>query len=431
MQDDHDHRRAFVEGGGVADPGSLIARRLLRPVAAVTAALHAPRMLLALILVALLGAAGGIWDEACGATVPVAAPAGAFGGAASHRGAFEHTAGIVVDGVVGVSRGVVTLTPGSAVRSLRSMVVELPQTLLAHDRWFLFGFGAIAVLLVSLFGGALCRIAALEQATGERARAVDGVLFAAGTWPRLAGALLAPIIAIGGFALVLLVGGALLLLPVFDLLASVLYGLGLVLGLFAALLIIGTAIAFPLLLPAVATERADSLEALQRSIAYLLARPVQMAAMAIVAILGLAFGYVLVAGFVAVALNVTNACVGAWSPATEPVLPTDYGPFALQRIDRTVALDGVTTRGAAGVLAWWQGLMAALVAAWVVSYFFSAATIVYLAAREAVDGQGPEEIWRPGFADGTTVPSASGVGGPRRSDLPAMLRAMGRMRPRG
>ena len=508
---------AVIAGGGDGDwPADLperplvVIRRLLRPLAAVPGALHAPRMVLALLLVAIIGAAGGLWDALRGeriprsslvsdgvsdgvsgpvapALVPLAVHSGADGdsasgvamarepalrrigaaaeesataasvpsdGPATHSaagpagelgerrrgaageasaqpladGSFAHAAETVARGVSGLSRSVITLQPAGALAALRDVIVGLPVRLFQHDPVFLAGFGILVILLTGLLGGAIARIAAIEHATDERVRAIDGLLFASATWTRLGGALLAPVVGIAIVAILLLGGGALLKLPGTDVIAGLLYGIALLLGLGAALLIVGTAIVFPLLIPAVAAERADALEALQRSIAYLLARPVQLALIGVVAIVGLGVGYLLVAGFVAVALNFTNACVGAWSPATEAVLPTDRGPFALRGIDRAEALEGITTRATAALLVWWQGLLVALVAAWVVSYFFSASTIAYLSAREAVDGQAPDEIWRPGHADGTSVP---GFGAPRRGDLPAIVRAASRVRPIG
>ncbi len=48
--------------------------------------------------------------------------------------------------------------------------------------------------------------------------------------------------------------------------------------------------------------------------------------------------------------------------------------------------------------------MVDLVAAYVVAYIFTSATMMYLLMRRACDGQDIEEIWRPGLTPGTLVP---------------------------
>jgi hypothetical protein len=50
-----------------------------------------------------------------------------------------------------------------------------------------------------------------------------------------------------------------------------------------------------------------------------------------------------------------------------------------------------------------------LVVAYVVSYLFAAATIIYLLMRRASDGQATNEIWEPGMIPGTSAPTATGV----------------------
>ena len=67
---------------------------------------------------------------------------------------------------------------------------------------------------------------------------------------------------------------------------------------------------FPLLVPAVAAENCDAADAMQRAYAYVLNRPLHLLGYSIVALVGLALGYVVVSLAAATTLNFTLGTVG-------------------------------------------------------------------------------------------------------------------------
>lgn len=357
---------------------------------------------MALLFVATVMLLGGAWDATRGASrgdvpEPVAGPA--------QLRSFGETTAVVAEGVRGVIHGVVTLRPDESASGVWA-VMQAPSRLWRGDRLTFVFASIIVVLAVGLFGTAVARMAAMQVAARAHVGVVESIAFAASVWIRAVGALLAPVIFIGLVALALLVPALMLKVPGLNVLAGLSHAFTLALGLAAALVAIGSMITWPGLLPVVACENVDSVEALQRVLAILVRRPVQVAAMIAMAVIGMAIGYVVVAGTIAITLNITSACANTFDPATAAATPGGAGIFALgPAIEDGAAsarLSG-TASVAAGFLLFWQRLLVSLVAAWVVSYFFTAATHVYLAARDAADGQEPSDIWMPGQVRGTNV----------------------------
>lgn len=395
--------RARDEG----EPLDVLLRRLVSPLRAITASMQLPRLCVALLLVAAVMLLGGAWDGlhgARGGTTAADMPVVAPGELAPLQG-FGGATQAIVDAVQGVVRGVLTLHPGEAAANIRGLM-QAPCRLWAGDRWSFIVAALVVLFVAALFGSAIARMAAVQVATKGQLGVVEALSFAASVWIRAVGALLTPLASVGLVALVMLLPALLLKVPGLNILAGLFNGLTLALGLAAAVVAIGSMITWPGLVPAVACENVDSVEALQRVLAILVRRPVQVAIMIVVALVGLAIGYLVVAGVIATTLNFTNACLRAFDPATVAATPGGIGIFTLGPaiVDggESAKLSG-TASFAAALLVFWQRLLVAFVAAWIVSYLFTAATHVYLAAREAAEGQEPADIWMPGRVRGTNV----------------------------
>lgn len=402
-------------------------RRALRPLGAITASMQFPRLAVALFLVAAVMLLGAAWDavhragDPADASTMERAQASTMGQALRRTGpiptdpiGFDGAVRAVATDVQGLARDALSLHPREAAGHVLSLVT-LPLRLWAADPWTLVVGASMVVLCLGLFGTALSRMAAVHIATGAQMTVVDGLVFGGRAWLRATLALLAPPVSVALVALVLLVPAVLLRIPALDVIAGLFYGLALAGGLAASIVALGATIMWPMLVPAVACDNIDGVEALQRVLAYLVRRPMQVAGMIVVALVGLAIGYLVVAGVATTTLNFTNGCMRAFDPPTAAATPGGFDLFALDRalaaapagagpFDGSIAepMHG-TAAVAAALLRFWQRLLLAFVVAWVVSYVFTAATHVYLAAREASDGQDPSEIWLPGHVRGTGV----------------------------
>ena len=240
-------------------------------------------------------------------------------------------------------------------------------------------------------GGALSRMAACDIASREHLRVVDGFDFALSHWVRL---ILAPILplVIAGILAALLVLFGVLFVPWVDVVGGPLYGVALILGFLLSFVLLGFAVGFPLLIPAVAVEDCDAADAQQRAYAYVLHRPLHLLGYGATAIAGLALGYVVVAFVVATSLNLTGTLTGIVTGSGAAAGAGGFGIFDLSQPVGGALDDTWHAQWSAAFVGFWQRVVIDLVAAYVVSYFFSSSTWIYLLMRQACDGQDIEEV---------------------------------------
>jgi hypothetical protein len=246
-------------------------------------------------------------------------------------------------------------------------------------------------------------MAACDVAGYERMRVRDALDFALENWVKLLFTPLLPALIAGGVAVVLIAMG-LLMAPWLDLLGGALYGLSIVFGGLLAFLLIGYAVGFPLLIPAVACENCDPADAQQRAYAYVLNRPLHFLGYVTTALIGLALGYVIVAFFATATLNVTAVLVGVPLDNSAMAPAGGYGVFELSPRRGGVEHADWHNGAAATMISFWQRLVIDVVFAYVIAYLFTSSTTIYLLMRKACDGQDIDEIWRRGLTPGTLVP---------------------------
>jgi len=393
----------------------LILKRLLSPLRAITASMNPPRILLGLLFVASIMAAGGLWDSAARALgttqlgpgglitvvdgVAIFAPDVEGMSGDGSRGLFESTVDAVTLASVQAMRAILAGNPADAIHWLRALILDVPLTLWRVSPTFVILFGLPLVVLISLLGGAVSRIAAVEQASGVRLGTVEALRFSGESLVRTVAAHLIPLALLGALAVVMAVAGALLLVPVLNLLVALAAGLLLLLGFLGVVLGLLTIVSMPLSCAAVACDDSDAADSTQRTFAYCLQRPVQCIALHAITLMGAAVGYAVIATVVALALSVTGGLLGVWGAEPAGALTEGVGPFAIQATSEHV-VEGATVRGSSAILGFWRTVCVGLVAGWTVSYLFSAWTFVYLALREAVDGQEPEDVRGAGAAAG-------------------------------
>jgi len=323
-------------------------------------------------------------------------------------GVFEASAMHAAQSVHQIVAGVLALNGGMVLSGAERLVVTLPSHLWNNHHWFLLLYGLLFMIVFSVGGGAISRMQAMQTAAQHRLRLGEAVDFALAGWFRFLTAQLWPLILTALLVLVLVVMAVLLLVPLLDVVGGLLYGLALCFGFLAAFLLIGYAVGSPLLVPAVACENGDGLDAMQRAYAYVVTRPLHLLFYWAVSLVGLALGFVLVSLFAMVMLNLT-AEVFAWVSG-HPALNVTGG---FRMFDLSPSSDAVAgawhERWTASGINFWQTVVVCLVAAYVFSFHFSAATVVYLLMRLASDGQDIEEVWQPGMIQGTTVAVQSQV----------------------
>jgi hypothetical protein len=150
----------------------------------------------------------------------------------------------------------------------------------------------------------------------------------------------------------------------------------------------------------VACENCDAADAQQRAYAYTMSRPLHLLGYGVVALAGLALGYLVVAVFLATTLE----CAARLFAIAGGEGMHGLGGFSIFDLNprgrHTLALS-LGERATLGLVTFWQTLAAALLPAYLLAYLFAAATRVYLLMRLVCDGQAADEIWRAGMIPGT------------------------------
>jgi hypothetical protein len=317
---------------------------------------------------------------------------------------FEATSAHVADSIHTVVQGVIHISPAGVFNGFADLFLHAPVALWRDHKAFTIIYGIVMLLTIAIGGGAISRMAACETAGEQRLRMIEAWQFAMVNWPRLVLAPLFPPLLAAVIAIVIIVLGVLMTVPVLDVVGGALYGLALLLGFVIAFLILGYAVGFPLLIPAVACENCDAADAQQRAYAYVLSRPLHLLGYGITGVVGLALGYVLIAFVAATMLNFTAALFSTLTGNSAMAFAGGFGLFDLGQHIAPEIHPRWHNASAAWFIGLWQMLVIALVAAYVFAYVFSASTIGYLLMRKACDGQDIEEIWMPGLVPGTLAP---------------------------
>ncbi len=241
-----------------------------------------------------------------------------------------------------------------------------------------------ALVIFVIGGGAISRSVACDYGANVRLRWTESLGFAVGRAWSLAFAQLAPLALIGAIVAIIWLSGFLLQWPVVNLLGGLLYGLGLALGLLAAVLFTIYLAGQMLLAPAVAANGADGFGAIERAYAYVLSHPGRLILYTLIAaaqgILALTIASAIIIGAGSLVSQVTRA----------PAPPPDALAEIPWHVKRTLTLIEI-----------WNAAIGALLVAYAVSFYFTASTLIYLLMRRMTDGQDAAEIWMPGYIDST------------------------------
>ncbi|HEX6961447.1 MAG TPA: hypothetical protein VF175_06240 [Lacipirellula sp.] len=246
--------------------------------------------------------------------------------------------------------------------------------------WFgLLLDGLWTVAVWALFGGAIARIAALYLTQGEAIGPMAALRSAAVRWLSTAGAPLLALLAIFVVALPLMLAGLLAWFNIFALLEAALWFLALLVGVAIAILAIGLALGWPLMVSTVATERTDAFDAISRGYAYVYQRPLH------------GLFYVLVAGLLGLLVQAAvTFVVGASLDATHWAFAAGAGqPRTDVLLERPIDDDRDSFPSpeelSARMIRFWNRGLAMFAAAFPLAYLWPAAVGIYLLQRRNID----------------------------------------------
>jgi hypothetical protein len=301
------------------------------------------------------------------------------------------------DGLRVLVRGFINLRPGDGARGGFDITRGLLDDLWAAP-WS-SGLVLLATLLVvAIFGLAIARSAATEAARLGKLGWTQTLRFAATKWVAAWMTLVGPILAAAVLFLAIAAAGWVFLsLPWVQVLGGVLFGVALLLATAGVLVIALSLLGAPMLLPALACEGSDAIDAVQRVMAYVSARPVQYLAYVLVLCLQAAITTGMLIVLAVLVSEAAGSAATAWTPAA-----VDPG-----RIWSTSPGSGPSgsLRAMDAGIRFWLGIPMLLVGGYVVSFVHTGGTMLYLAMRRVCDGQDVDDIWMPGAILGLQEPA--------------------------
>jgi hypothetical protein len=276
----------------------------------------------------------------------------------------------------------VLLTPLSALLDPKGSGLAMLHGLLGVS-WLIMVWGYC--------GGAIARIAAVQEARSRQPGIIEAVRFA---WKAETSLILAPCCPLLGIAFCGLTGlffGLLYRVPGGSAVAGALLVIPLAAGLLMTLLAAALIAGWPLFHAAMATGAEDALDAMSRTFGYINQRLVLFAVgIAITWIFGIA-GLALVEVLAGGVVRLTH-----WSLSLSGPRPTIAALFGMGYVDASTV--------SARTHHFWLGGVRLVVQAWIFSYFWTAATLLYLWLRHEVDGT-PATLIDPAGATATTPTS--------------------------
>ncbi len=310
---------------------------------------------------------------------------------------FEYQAGQIYN-VIG---GVTALSPTRVISSIINFFTVGPAWAFTQHPVYFSIFTLWFLLIWSIFGGALARIAAVHAAKDEKLSIRQALRFSVAKFLSFFFAPIIPLLIV--LAVGLLVTAAALLgnIPVVGpIVIGLFFFLALIAGFVMTLVLLGTLGGFNLMYPTIAVEGSDSFDAISRSFSYLYARPWRLAFYTMVAVVYGALTYLFVRLFLYVMLASIHYFVGLgmfvhadnnaplWSMLWE-------GPTASGRLIYNIdflAL-GPAQDTAAVLVAIWVFLTISMLGAFAISFYFCANTLIYYLMRREVDATELDDVY--------------------------------------
>lgn len=274
-------------------------------------------------------------------------------------------------------------------------------------------FLTIGLAVMSIAGGAICRIAALQFASGEKPGLTEALRYGIKRFTSFFTAPLAPVgifIFIGLFVFILGLAGNI------PRAGELIVSLGMPLALFAgsllAVIVIGAFAGFNLMFPAVAYDGSDCFDAISRSFSYVYARPWRMIFYtAIAAVYGsICYMFIRLFAFLSVWITYTLLRFGIWvhNGSGQVNKLTAIWPkpeFRYLLGTSSTAATNWTESVAVFLIYLFMLVVVGLVVSFIISFYFSANTIIYSLMRKTVDNTAFEDIYMP-FNETEVEPTA-------------------------
>jgi len=280
--------------------------------------------------------------------------------------------------------------------------VELARLYWQEAPWFALVNTLIGILVWTFFGGAVCRMAALQFARDERATVGEALRFACKRYASLVASPLALLVVMALIAVpVFFVAGLVLWLPyVGELVAGALFFLTIGLGVVLTFLLLFGVASLGLQMPAIGAEGRDAFDAISRGVNYVFTRPWKYILYTAFSLLYLCLTFVVVRLFALLALKIPYVSLKLWPWIGREA--EDGTPGKLARIWVEPAVENLwqmpqgaegTELVAAVLIGIFAVILIGLTIAFIPSFILSSQTIIYFLLRRQIDFKDLEEVY--------------------------------------
>jgi hypothetical protein len=273
-------------------------------------------------------------------------------------------------------------------------------------------FALFTLIVLALTGATLSRMSALELAGIERAPVKDAFLFSLRRLWVFIKAPMTPFLILLVVGLFLAAVGLIGAIPyIGEIILGIFFILFLVVGFILMLLLLGVLGGFNLLYPTIAVEGSDAFDAMSRSFAYVYARPWRLIFYSVVSLIYGVITYLFVSFAVYLVLLLTHTFVGWGTNLMGYVYGAHSGVPKMETLCPTPRFTQLSLPTNWYAMSWseyigslflhfWVYMLISAIGAYVISYYFSTHTIIYLLLRRSVDGQATTEV----FTEDTSAP---------------------------
>ena len=259
--------------------------------------------------------------------------------------------------------------------------------------WLYFLCGGVFMLATwSIAAGAITRIAVMRLGREEGYGLKESVMYAVTRFGQYIGAPLLPLGAMVAFGFIVGLFSLLMLADWGVFLAGIVWFLALAVGFVIAFLGVFLMFGWPLMWPTISCENSDPFDAISRSYAYVLQRPLNFVFYVAICVIFGALCWWVVNLFGETVIHTTNwaASWGAQTGQMEQIARVQSG---------AVEPESASIRYGSNMIYFWQGLVRTVVEAFSYGLFWVFASAMYLLLRKDVDETEFDEIYVDGQQD--------------------------------
>jgi hypothetical protein len=248
-----------------------------------------------------------------------------------------------------------------------------------------------SLIVWSIFGGAICRIAAVQFARDQQIGIRRALVFSLSRFFGYFSAPLMPLVVVAILWALCVIGGWIGRIPsgVGDGLLGILWGLELLFGFLMTIVLIGVALGWPLMFATISVEGSEGFDGLSRAYNYVFERPLYFVWQVILIMF---YGSIAIF-FVALMAQMTSQFT-VWGVSWGRGYPgaTRFVALSPTMILPDAPVPAESSSLGLEIASAWMCALAVLVVGFIHTFFWSSATIGYFLLRHSVDGNDFDEV---------------------------------------